>query len=76
MDSSSRENAADGVASATSAPESANAVFGTVANEAAGTSGGDLQKRPIPGRRLSRKMRCLDDPEVLQRVLAGLLNLQ
>ena len=36
----------------------------------------DLPVRPIPARHLVRKIRPLDDPEILQRVLAGLLNLQ
>jgi hypothetical protein len=40
-----------------------------------GESAEDLPTRPIPERQLMRKIRHLDDPEILQRVLAGLLNL-
>jgi len=36
----------------------------------------ELPTRPTPGHQLARKIRRLDDPEILQRVLAGLLNLQ
>lgn len=35
-----------------------------------------LPSRPAPDRQLVRTIRRLDDPEILQRVLAGLLNLQ
>jgi len=41
-----------------------------------GDSAEDLPTRPMPERQLVRKIRHLDDPEILQRVLAGLLNLQ
>jgi hypothetical protein len=41
-----------------------------------GESEPHLPTRPIPDRHVVRKIRRLDDPEILQRVLAGLLNLQ
>ena len=41
-----------------------------------GESAPDLPTRPAPDRHLVRKIRRLDDPEILQRVLSGLLNLQ
>lgn len=43
-------------------------------HEGAGTE--ELPTRPAPVRQLARKIRRLDDPEILQRVLAGLLNLR
>jgi len=50
---------------------------GAVINEPVhGAGGRDLPARPIPEGRLVRPIRRLDDPEILQRVLAGLLSLQ
>jgi len=43
---------------------------------AANTTTEDMPARPVPDRELVRKVRRMDDPEILQRVLAGLLNLQ
>jgi hypothetical protein len=40
-----------------------------------GDNAQDLPTRPVPDRQLVHKIRRLDDPEILQRVLAGLLNL-
>jgi hypothetical protein len=57
-------------------PASADA-GGAIVNDS--TNGGcaqDLPMRPNSGRQLERKIRPLDDPEILQRVLAGLLRLQ
>jgi hypothetical protein len=48
----------------------------SVSDEREGACAEDLPSRPIPGRQLARKIRRLDDPEILQRVLAGLLNLR
>jgi hypothetical protein len=47
-----------------------------ISDAANGASAQDLPTRPISNRQLVRKIRSMDDPEVLQRVLAGLLNLQ
>ena len=66
MDSSPAEHAPIGAA-----PSSGT----EVGDEHEGASAEDLPSRPIPGHQLVRTIRRLDDPEILQRVLAGLLNL-
>jgi hypothetical protein len=57
-------------------PLSTDAVGALVSDATNGASAPDLPTRPISDRQLIRKIRSMDDPEVLQRVLAGLLNLQ
>ena len=37
---------------------------------------GELPLRHVPDRRVLRRIRRMDDPEILERVLAGLLNLR
>lgn len=47
-----------------------------VGDDREGAGNEELPTRPAPDRQLVRKIRRLDDPEILQRVLAGLLNLR
>lgn len=44
--------------------------------EREGACADGLPTRPTPDPQLVRKIRRLDDPEILQRVLAGLLSLR
>jgi hypothetical protein len=46
-----------------------------VGDDREGVGNEELPTRPAPDPQLVRKIRRLDDPEILQRVLAGLLNL-
>jgi hypothetical protein len=57
-------------------PLSSDPVGAVVSDATNGASDQDLPARPVSNRQLVRKIRSMDDPEVLQRVLAGLLNLQ
>jgi hypothetical protein len=66
-----------GCADSLGADSLSSAAVGAMISDAAnGASAQDLPTRPISNRQLVRKIRSMDDPEVLQRVLAGLLNLQ
>ena len=67
MDSSSAEHAPSGVADVSGIE---------VGDDSEGAGNEELPTRPAPVRQLARKIRRLDDPEILQRVLAGLLNLR
>ena len=67
MDSSTAEHA----------PSGARDVSATeVGDELARASEQELPARPTLDRQPARRIRRLDDPEILQRVLAGLLNLR
>jgi len=47
-----------------------------LASEATNATGsGELPRRHVPDRQILRKIRRLDDLEILQRVLAGLVSL-
>jgi hypothetical protein len=49
---------------------------GALASDATnGAESLELPTRPVRDHQILRKVRRLDDPEILQRVLAGLLNL-
>jgi hypothetical protein len=57
-------------------PISCDARTAEVRDTTKGAGAQDLPSRPVPDRQLGRKIWSMDDPEILQRVLAGLLNLQ
>jgi hypothetical protein len=56
-------------------PISCDPCTAQVSDTTNGAGAQGLPPRPIPDRQLVRKIRSMDDPEILQRVLAGLLNL-
>jgi hypothetical protein len=59
------------------APSGAADVSGIeVGDDREDVSNEELPTRPTRDRQLVRKIRRLEDPEILQRVLAGLLNLR
>jgi len=64
------------VSSGCADPISCDARTADVSDTTKGAGAQDLPPRPVPDRQLVRKIRSMDDPEILQRVLAGLLNLQ
>jgi hypothetical protein len=58
------------------APSGAGDLSGIEVSDDCEGAANELPTRPVPGGQLARKIRRLDDPEILQRVLAGLLNLR
>jgi hypothetical protein len=64
------------VSSGCANPISSDARTAGVSDTTKGAGAEDLPARPVPDHQFVRKIRRLDDPEILQRVLAGLLNLQ
>lgn len=63
------------VAGGSADPASGDAAGAAVAGAVDGAGAEKLPARPVPAGRPARRIRRLDDPEILQRVLAGLINL-